>query len=130
MIDYRQIQEIENQICIFTITREDEKSCGEIVVEILNKLPLSYRSRGVIGEWGEDMATPQSTGKIGLKGLRWFASELENYLKNVWNTNFGLYCQPVDVRRADVFFRGLSKLGFERFDDDDGETLITLNPIF
>ena len=129
MIAYRQIQKIENQFCIFTITREDNTSCGEIVVEILDKLPMSYRFKGVLGEWGKDMETPQSTGKIGLKGLRWFASELKNYLENVWNTDFGLYCHPVDARRANVFFRIMSKLGFERYEDEDG-SIITLNPVF
>jgi len=129
MIAYRKIQKIESQYCVFSILREDEISCGEIVVEILDKLPLSYRLKGILGEWGKNMESPQSTGKIGLKGLRWFAIELESYLQNVWDTNFGLYCHPVDQKRADVFFRIMSKLGFDRFDDEDG-SLISLNPIF
>ena len=132
MIAYRQIQKIDNQYCVFTVIRKDERSCGEIIVEILDELPFSYRLKGVLGKWGKDMESPQSTGEIGMKGLRWFAFQLETYIEKVWDTNFGLYCHPIDARRANVFFRVMSKLGFERYDDEeeDGSVIIMLNPVF
>ncbi|MDY6862962.1 MAG: hypothetical protein SV062_08235 [Thermodesulfobacteriota bacterium] len=108
-IAYRKIKKVKNQYCVLSVLREGN-SIGEIIIEIVDSLDVDYQRKEILGSWSPE-ADPKQTGNIGIAGLVWFKSALEDFIRKDWD-GYGLICDPICPKRKKVFGKTLEKLGF------------------